>query len=155
MIELDVVDDGDVRQVFQELGGLVEEGAVVLVPFDHELAAAADAIAALEVLGDAADEHARIGAAVRQQPPGQRRRRRLAVRAGDDDRPRAPEEMVADRLGQRAVADLPVEHFLELGVAARDGVADDHQVDVGGDVRGVVALERGDALLRRKSLIGG
>ena len=150
VIELDVVDDGDVRQVFQELGGLVEECAVVLVPFDHELPAAADAIAALEVLGNAADEHARVGAAVRQQPPRQRRGRGLPVRAGDDDRPGAPEEMIADRLGQRAIPNLPVEDFLELDVATRDGIADDHQVDVGGDVRRVVALERGDALVAQE-----
>ena len=89
VIELDVVDDGDVGQVLQELRGLVEEGAVVLVSLDHELAAAADAVAALEVLGDAADEHAGVRAAVRQEPPGQRRRRGLAMRPGDDDE-RAP-----------------------------------------------------------------
>ena len=45
VIELDVVDDGDVRQVLQELRGLVEERAVVFVAFDDEVAAAADAIA--------------------------------------------------------------------------------------------------------------
>ena len=150
VIELDVVDDGDVRQVLQELGGLVEEGAVVLVAFDHELAAAADAIAAFEVLGDAADEHARVGSAVRQQPPRQRRGRRLPVGAGDDDRPCAPEEMIADRLGQRAIPNLPVEHLLELDVAARDGIADDHQIDIGRDVGRVVALERGDALVAQE-----
>ena len=131
VVVLDVVDDGDVGQVLQELRGLVEERAVVLVPLDDELAAAADAVAAAEIVGDAADEHARIGAAVRQQPAGQRRGRRLAVRAGDDDGARAPEEVIADRLGQRAIADLPVEHFLELGVAARDGVADDDEVEIG------------------------
>ena len=42
----------------------------------------------------------------------------------------APQEMVAHRFGQRAVADLAVQHFLELGVAARDRVADHHHVDV-------------------------
>ena len=78
---------------------------------------------------------------MRQQPARQRRRRGLAVRAGDDDRPRAPEEVLADRLGQRAVADLAIEHLLELGVAARDGVADDDEVEVGGDVLGAVAVE--------------
>ena len=150
VVELDVVDDGDVGQVLQELRGLVEERAVVLVPLDHELAAAADPVAALEVLGDAADEHARIGAAVRQQPAGQRRRGRLAVRAGDDDRARCPQEVVADGLGQRAVADLPIQHFLELGVAARDGIADDDEIEVGGDVLGAVALESRDALLQQE-----
>jgi hypothetical protein len=42
VIELDVVDDGDVRQVLEELRGLVEEGAVVLVALDDEVAPAAD-----------------------------------------------------------------------------------------------------------------
>ena len=36
VIELDVVDDGDVGQVLQELRGLVEVGAVVLVALDDE-----------------------------------------------------------------------------------------------------------------------
>ena len=47
MVELDVVDDGDVGQILQELRGLVEEGAVVFVAFDDELAAAADPVAAV------------------------------------------------------------------------------------------------------------
>ncbi len=38
VVELDVVDDGDVRQVLQELRRLVEERAVVLVALDHEVA---------------------------------------------------------------------------------------------------------------------
>src|SRR5687767_2043529 len=44
VIELDVVDDGDVGQVFEKLRTLVEECAVVLVAFDDEVTAAADAI---------------------------------------------------------------------------------------------------------------
>ena len=44
VIELDIADDGDVGQVFEELRGLVEERAVVLVALDDELAAAADSI---------------------------------------------------------------------------------------------------------------
>ena len=50
--------------------------------------------------------------------------------------------MIADRLGQRAVADLAVEHFLELRVAARDRIADDDEIEIGGDVLRAVALKR-------------
>ena len=39
VIELDVPDDGDIGEILEELGGLVEEGAVVLVTLDHEVAA--------------------------------------------------------------------------------------------------------------------
>ena len=63
VIELNVVDDRDVRQVLEELGGLVEERAVVFVAFDDEVAALPHAIAGsvlAEVARDAADEHARI-----------------------------------------------------------------------------------------------
>ena len=45
VVELDVVDDGDVGQVLEELRGLVEERAVVLVAFDHEVAPLPEPIA--------------------------------------------------------------------------------------------------------------
>src|SRR5439155_15198403 len=123
MVELDVVDHGDVGQVLQELRRLVEERAVVLVAFDHEIAPAPHAVTRPllpEITSDAADEHGWIGAAVRQQPAGERRGRGLAMRAGEDDRPRAPEEVLADRLGQRTIPDLAIERLLELRIAARD-----------------------------------
>jgi hypothetical protein len=145
VIELDVVDHGDVGQVLQKLRGLVEEGAVVLVPLDDEISPLAEPIArplVAEVSDDAADQHARIGPAVRQQPAGQRGRRGLAVRAGNHDRARAPEKVLADGFGQRAVADLPVEHFLELRVASRDGIAHHDEIQLRADVFRPVAGER-------------
>src|SRR5581483_4719306 len=96
-------DNGDVRQVLQELRGLVEERAVILVALDDEVAARSEPEASVEIRRDAADEHAWIGASRGQQPSGERRRRGLAVRARDDDRPRPPEKMLADRFGQREV----------------------------------------------------
>ena len=59
VVELDVPDDRDVRQVLEELGRLVEERAVVLVALDHEVAALPDSIARPmlpEVECDAANE---------------------------------------------------------------------------------------------------
>ena len=159
VIELDVVDDGDVGQVLQELRRLVEVGAVVLVAFDDERLALADAIAravVAEVPRDAADEHRRIRAGRGQQPPGQRRRRGLAVRAGDHDRVRVPQPLIANRFRQRRVANAAVEHGLELRVAARDGVADHDQIR--GRVRRVRRDSPSSTVIRsaaRKSLIGG
>src|SRR5205085_1900349 len=126
VIELDVVDDGNVGQVLEELRRLVEEGAVVLVALDHEIAAMAHAIAGsalAQVAGDAADEHARVEPAVRQQPAGERRGRRLAMSAGDDNRSGAPQEMFPDCFGQRAVADLAIGDLLQIRGAGRDRVA--------------------------------
>ncbi len=150
MVELDVVHDRDIGQVLQELRRLVEEGAVVLVPLDHELTAAADAVTALEILGNSSDEHARVRTAVREQPPGKRRGGGLPVCSGDDDGARGPEEMIADRLGQRTVPDFPVEHFLELGVATGDRIPDDHQVELRRDVLRLESLEQRDPLLQQE-----
>ena len=58
--------------------------------------------------------------------------------------------MIADGFRQRAVANLPVEHLLELRVAARDGVSDHDEIQLGGDVLGPIALEKGDALLHEE-----
>jgi len=86
MIELHVVDDGNVGEILEELRRLVEERAVVLVPFNHEVAAAAHPVARTvltEVPGDPANQHARIDVTVRQQPSSQCRCRRLPMGAGD------------------------------------------------------------------------
>src|SRR5262245_60290020 len=72
------------------------------------------------------------------------------MRPGDDDRARAPQEVIAHRLGQRTVPDLAVEDLLELRIAARNRVADDHEIQVGRDVLRPVALECRDLLLRQE-----
>ena len=103
MIELHVVDHGDVGEVLQELRRLVEEGAVVLIALDDEVASLAHPVARsafAEVQGDTPDEHAWIGARLREQPSSQRGRRRLAVRAGNDDRAGAPQKMLANGFRQ-------------------------------------------------------
>jgi hypothetical protein len=56
------------------------------------------------------------------------------VGSGDDHGARAPQELFANDLRQRAVAELALEHRFEFGVAARNGIADHHQVDVRRDV---------------------
>jgi len=63
VIELDVVDDRDVGQVFEELRRLVEVRAVVLVAFDDERLALPDPVTRAvvsEIPRDAADEDGRI-----------------------------------------------------------------------------------------------
>ena len=72
-----------------------------------------------------------------------------------DHRLRIPQEMIANRFRQRAVAQLSIEHRLELDIPARDRVADDHQIQRAGDVLGSVALENRNPFAPRKSLIGG
>ena len=153
MVELDVVDDGDIGKVLQELCGLVEERAVVFVALDHKRTTRPDPIARAvlaEVARHPANEHARIEVAAGVHPAGQRGRRRLAVRAGDHNRLRTPEELLPNELGKRAVPNFSIQHFLELGVSARDGVAHDHRSEVGGDVIGTITGKYGNAFRRQK-----
>ncbi len=150
MIELDVPDDRDVGEILEELGGLVEERAVVLVTLDHEVAALSDSIARAllpEIERDATNQQRRIERTAREQPCRQRRRRGLAMRASDDNRARIPEKVIAHSFRERAVTDLPLQDALELGVASRNRVPDHDEVDVRCDVLGSVSAERRDSLL--------
>ncbi len=63
-----------------------------------------------------------------ENPGQQRSGRGLAVRAGDNDGALAANKVFLEQLGQRAEAQLPFEHDFGLGVAARDGVADNDKV---------------------------
>src|SRR4029450_11600059 len=93
VIEFDVSHNRDIREVLEEFGGLVEEGAVVFVTFDHEVAPATNSEAGPirpEVERDAADEERRIECTAREQPSRERRGRGLPVRAGNNDGTRTP-----------------------------------------------------------------
>ena len=88
---------------------------------------------------------------VRQQPGGQRGRGRFPVGPRNHDRARPPQKLLPNRLRKRHVADLSIEHFFDLGVAARDRVAHHDKIDVGNDVFSAVAAERRESLRRRGS----
>ena len=143
MVELKVVDERHLGQVMHELAALVEEGGVVFVAFDDEPGAVGEPRALAEVIRDAADEVAGVEAVMLEDPRQERGRRRLAVRAGNDQRTLAANEEVLQQFGQRAVGQPVVQHVLGLGVAAGDGVADDHEV---GLMREVVLRVTGDHL---------
>ena len=56
VIKLQVVDDGDLGKVVDELAPLVEKGRVVFVPFNDKPVAVREPRALAEVIGDAADK---------------------------------------------------------------------------------------------------
>src|SRR5438874_12638926 len=85
VIEFEVVDDGNLRQVVDELAAFVEEGGVVFVPFDDEPLAVGEAGALAEIVGETADEVAWIEAIVLEHPGQQRGGGGLAVGASDDE----------------------------------------------------------------------
>ena len=64
VIELEVVDNGDLGQIMDELAALVEEGGVVFVALDDEPFAVGEARALAEIVRDAADEIRRVQSVV-------------------------------------------------------------------------------------------
>src|SRR5438046_2871390 len=98
MVELDIVNDRELRQIRHELGLFVEERRVVLVALDHEVIAVGNAKALAEVLHDTADEKGRGEPPDLADPRGKARCRRLSMRTCDDQRPAAADELLANGL---------------------------------------------------------
>src|SRR6476660_3065703 len=84
VIELDVIDDRDLRQVMNELASFVEKGSVVLVPFDNKPFTVGETGALAKVVWDAADQVAGVEPIVLEHPGKQRRGGGLAMGPGDD-----------------------------------------------------------------------
>ena len=128
VIEFEIVEDGDLGQVVDELAALVEKGRVVFVALDDEPLAVREARALAEVVRNAADEERRVQLVVLEDPGEQRGRARLAVRAADHDDALAAHEKFLEQLRQRAVTQLVLEHGFHLGIAPRNGIADHDEV---------------------------
>ena len=123
------------RQVVHELGPLVEERRVVLVALDHERLAGSQPVAAAEVERHSADQERRVLPRALQQEGDEARGGGLAVRARHHQRAALAQERLGQERGLAGVALAPVEHRLDLGVAARERVPDHHQVGVARHVR--------------------
>ena len=134
VVELEIVDDGDLGVVMDELAAFVKKRGVVFIALDNEPFAVGEAGALAEVVGDAADEVAGIEAVVLEDPGEQGGGGGFAVGAADDERAFAANEELAQQLGEGAITQLVVEGKLGFGVAAGDGVADDDEVGFIGEV---------------------
>ena len=146
VVEFQIVDDGDLRLVMDELAALVEKRGVVFVALDDEPFAVREPCALRKIVRDAADEIARVQAVVLEHPRQQRGRGGFAVRAGDDERAFAPDEKLRQQRRQRAIAQLVVEHIFRLRVAAGNGVADDDEVRLVLEVLLCVTVHHGNFL---------
>src|SRR5437588_8744151 len=80
VIELEVIDNGDLGQVVHELAALVEKGGVVLITLNNEPVALGEAGALAQIIRNPADEIARVEAIVFKYPSKQGSRGRLAMR---------------------------------------------------------------------------
>ena len=82
MIELDVFQQDNARQVMQKLRTFVKEGRIVLVTFDNELGPIGDLETSTKILGNTTDEKRWPAAGDLQDPGHHGTRCRLAVSAG-------------------------------------------------------------------------
>ena len=71
VIEFEVTDHRDVRQILQKLRGLVEERTVVFIALDNEVAPLPQSVARVEIAGQPADQKTRITPPVGQHPAHQ------------------------------------------------------------------------------------
>src|SRR5262249_10111820 len=98
----------------------------------------------------AADEKPGLEACFVEQPCAHRRGRRFAVRARDHERTTPDEEALAERGRHRRAREAELFGARRFGVGFADRVADDDEVEVLVDLRGVVTLEAADACRRER-----
>src|SRR5262249_21457362 len=123
--------------------------------FDDELFPAAEAVAAVaEIGGDTTDQ--KIGAAARglEDPCEHGGGGGLAMRAGNDNRSVARDEIFLEQLGHGAIRDGVGEDSLDFGIASRDGVADDGEIGGGLEIFLAIAFKPRDAERTEKSGCG-
>src|SRR4030095_6882591 len=124
VVELDVVDHEQFRQVVDELRALVEKGAGILVALDHKMLRVVKERALAEIARQTADDITRLQFAHGQHPGQERACSRLPVRAGDNEiMPTAQEKFLQD-LREREVVELLIQNGFDLRIAPFDRVAD-------------------------------
>ena len=150
VVKLDVGQDQRVGKVMQELGAFVEEGGVVLIALDDEGARGPQLKTRAEVLCHAADEERRLQRRIlrgcelvdpRQHAGGGG----LAVRARDDQRFAAHQELLAQQGGHRGEGNPLIEYALDFWIASGERVADDDEIRGWFEIGFGVRFQNGDA----------
>ncbi len=118
--------------VVQKLRPVIEERGLILVAFDDEFFAAAQAVAAFaEIRRHAANQKIRAPSGDVKNPREHGRGRGLAVRSGHHDRGVPRNEILFEQLRHRAVRNFFVENIFDLRISARDGIPDHHKSGAG------------------------
>ncbi len=147
VVELQVIHDQRARAVMHELGALVEERAVIFVGLDHEERAAAETGRYVEVARHAADDEAGLVAAGLEDPGRHAGGGGFAVGAGNRQYPAIAQHGVVQPLRAGNVRDATFQHRLHARVAARHGVADDHQIRRRIQLGRIITLNKIDPLV--------
>ena len=127
MVELDVVYHDQLGEIVEEFRALIEKGGVVFISLNDEMPGVGripETGTLAKICGQTADQIGGVQARMLHDPGRNRCRGGLSVGSGDNDIVATTEEMGTKHFGQRNVVQLAVEHCLDLGIATRDGVAD-------------------------------
>ncbi|MNO97135.1 hypothetical protein D3C76_888320 [compost metagenome] len=155
VVELQVVHHQGARVVVDELGALVEEGAVILVRFDDEEGGSAQTSGNREVARHATDEEAGLQLGVLQHPGQHAGGGGLAMGARNGQHPAILQHMLQQPLGAGDVGQIAIQHILHARVATAHGVADHHQVRRRIELGRVITLGQLYALLLELGAHGG
>jgi len=144
VIELDVVEDDQFREIMEELAALVGKGGVVLVALQHPERALAVVTTPGEVDRDTPDEPTGLQAAFFQKKGQHGGSGGLAVGAGDDKVPAAVEEPAPEKLRQGDKGDAVGKDGLQFGVSPGNGVPDHGKIRFRGEIFLPISLVEGD-----------
>src|SRR5713226_4308747 len=101
--------------IVEKFGATIKESRLVFVAFDDELFAAAKPVAAIvEIRDHAADQKIRTPRRNVENPGEHRSGGRLAMRARDDNRSVAADEIILEKLRHRAIGNFFVEDELKF-----------------------------------------
>ncbi len=145
MIEFQRRENHFLRMVVQKFWRFVEKRGIVFVALQHKFFSSAQAKAASKIFGHAADQEIRMPSGVMQNPGQHGRRCRFAVRSSYHQRIVARQEKFFQRLRERAVRNLIIQHRFHFRIAARKRIADHDDVRRGIEICGVETIVPGNA----------
>src|SRR5215813_11945848 len=145
MIEFNVVDDSEFRQIVHELRTFVEVSSIVFVAFNDEIIAVRHPKADPEVLRHAADQKRWIQSALVHHPGCNTTRSGLTVRAGYDQRTTSANELFFYDFGLGVIEKLEIQSFFNFRITTGNGVANNYTIRGRSEMCRTVALPHSDA----------
>src|ERR1700687_1506906 len=128
--------------IMKKLWPAVPECGFILVAFKNELFPIAKPITLAKVFRHSSHKKIRPLPRSMKNPSQHRRRGGFSMCAADDNGMSSGEKDFLQNLRHRAIRNLSVQHFLQLGIPARDDIPDHHEVWRGLQVRGVKSVEK-------------
>ncbi len=142
VIKLKVVEDQGSRAVMHKFGTLIEEGAVVLIRFNHEKVAFTQTRGNVKVTRHAADHESRFIPTGFEDPGCHSSRSRFAVRPRHRQYPAIAQHKVMQPLRARHVWNVLLQHCFHAGITTGHRITDDHQVRLWVELAGIVTLNQ-------------